>query len=466
MTVEWLEVQDGVGASATCIDYVPANAANHAVIRNNLIRNCGSQSIRLSGPSTVFVADINNNVIYRGVREAVRVDSPLGTGTGSQVRVFNNTFLRNSGAAAPSEHRDQHRRDAEPLRRPAQQHPGGRRAGARRHLAMGRRFARAPPTATGGTRPAGTTSWATPRRGARPPTGRPTSARTHGGGGVASATEASLNFVNTTATSENLHIQSGSSAWNSGFEPDRLRVRRHRRRGPHRALGRRRRRAPAGRRAAADRLQRRRGIGAPRPALLDPPGSGLDRAGLTAVPGPFSTGAPLFSKVARTHPNGTRRAAVASENDGAAGGAKLQVSLFDGTNWDNGLGAPFSDAQQFTSTLSTPMTMRHFDAAYEQLSGELLLVSGANTDDTVFIWTYNGTAWSANLYFTPLGNGQHGTNSEDLSNTFRWIRLKPGPARTRSPSSAPRPTAPPATARSSPPPSGTGPRTPSGRRTP
>ena len=131
--------------------------------------------------------------------------------------------------------------------------------------------------------------------------------------------------------------------------------------------------------------------------------------------------------MARTHPNGTRRAAVASENDGAAGGAKLQVSLFDGTNWDNGLGAPFSDAQQFTSTLSTPMTMRHFDAAYEQLSGELLLVSGANTDDTVFIWTYNGTAWSANLYFTPLGNGQHGTNSEDLSNTFRWIRLEPRP---------------------------------------
>jgi len=81
-------------------------------------------------------------------------------------------------------------------------------------------------------------------------------------------------------------------------------------------------------------------------------------AALTAVPGPFSTGAPLFSKVARTHPNGTRRAAVASEDDGAAGGAKLQVSFFDGTNWDNGLGAPFSDAQQLATTLSTPMTMR------------------------------------------------------------------------------------------------------------
>ena len=212
MTVEWLEVQDGVGSGAICIDYVPSNAANQAVIRNNMVRNCSGQSIRLSGPQHHIVADINNNVIYRGAREGIRVDSLLGTGTGSRVRIFNNTFLRNNGAR-PLEHRDQHRRDAEPLRRPAQQHPGGRRAGAGRHLERvgslhERRQLR---LVERGQREQ--------HHGRRGAPDRPVAARHRpepAGTGVASATEASLSFVNTTATSENLHIQSGSAAWNRG----------------------------------------------------------------------------------------------------------------------------------------------------------------------------------------------------------------------------------------------------------
>ena len=247
------------------------------------------------------------------------------------------------------------------------------------------------------------------------------------GGGQASATEASLSFVNTTALSENLHLQTGSVAWNRAASLT------------GQVLG----DIDAQARSfgpwdvGADELPASSApplivwsdvaASAPRHLRYSTYSGGVWSAGASAVPGPFSVGAPLFSKVARTHPNGTRRAAVASEDDGGAGGAKLQVSLYDGTNWDNGLGAPFSDAQQLTTTLSTPMPMRYFDAAYEQLSGKLLVVSGANTDDTVNIWTYNGTAWSANLFATPGGNGQIGTNSEDLGNTFRWIRLEPRP---------------------------------------
>ena len=267
VTVEWLEVQDGVGASATCIDYVPANAANHAVIRNNLIRNCGSQSIRLSGPSTVFVADINNNVIYRGAREAVRVDSPLGTGTGSQVRIFNNTFLRNSGAAAPSNTEISTAETPNPY------------VVLRNNILVD--DVQAPDATWNGSAlctSATNCDWWNAASGNNivgdaAPWGAPANWQADigpnpRGGGVASATEASLNFVNTTATSENLHIQSGSSAWNAGSNLTGFVF------GDIDAVGRTAPwdvgadELPAGRRAAADRLQRQRGFGRLAPLQL------------------------------------------------------------------------------------------------------------------------------------------------------------------------------------------------------
>ena len=420
VTVEWLEVARGGDTGAHCIDFNPSVGANHGVIRNNIVRNCSGQSIRLAGLSgQFFVADINNNIVYRGSREGVRVNAPLGAG--SQVRIFNNTLFHDAGginteistAETPNPY-----------------------VMLRNNILVD--DAQTPDITWNGLSlctNAANCDWWNAASGhniagdAAPPTGTWNAdiGPSPRGGGQYSVSEAGVSFINTTASSENLHLLTGSPAWNA---------------------------APALTGAVLGDIdaQTRTGlwdIGADElPASSAPPlivvsdtaasgprvlryttynGGTWTGPALTAVPGPFSTGAPLFSKVARTHPNGTRRAAVASENDGAAGGAKLQVSFFDGTNWDNGLGAPFSDAQQLTTTLSTPMTMRHFDAAYEQLSGKLLVVSGANTDDTVFIWTYNGAAWSANLFATPGGNGQIGTNGEDPSNTFRWIRLEPRP---------------------------------------
>ncbi len=245
--------------------------------------------------------------------------------------------------------------------------------------------------------------------------------------GISAASEASLSFVSTTASAENLHLLAGSVAWNRGATLSGV------------VFG----DVDAQTRSGlwdigADELP---SSSAPPLIVLSDTAAGPPRVlryttlqggtwtgpALTASPGPFASGAALFSKVARTHPNGTRRAAVFSENDGAAGGAKLQVSLFDGTNWDNGLGVPYSDAQQFSSTLPTPNPGRHFDAAYEQLSGELLVMSGANTDETVFVWSYNGSAWSGNLAFSPAFNGAMPNQGQDSSNTFRWVRLEPRP---------------------------------------
>ena len=308
VTVEWLEVQDGVGASATCIDYVPANAANHAVIRNNLIKNCGSQSIRLSGPSTVFVADINNNVIYRGAREGIRVDSVLGTGTGSQVRIFNNTLLRNNANTA------QPWTEISTAERPNPY------VVLRNNILVD--DVQAPDATWNGsalcTNAANCDWWNAASGnnivGDAAPWGVPANWQADigpnpRGAGVASATEASLSFVNTTATSENLHIQSGSSAWNAGSNLTGFVF------GDIDAVG---RSAPwdvgadelaPARRAAArsSTATTQRRLRAP--ALHDLPGGGVDRARTGGPPRAVPDGRRLAA-VQQGGPHGAERAAA------------------------------------------------------------------------------------------------------------------------------------------------------------
>ena len=422
VTVEWLEVRNGSGAGAHCIDYEPANGANRGVIRNNVVRNCAAQSIRVTGAASAVVADITNNVLYRGGREGVNINIPLGAG--SLVRILNNTFLANNGAVGT------------PWTEVGTSETPNPYIVLRNNIIVD--DAQSPDATWNGLAlctNAANCDWWNAASGhnavgdAAPPTGKWRSdiGPNPRGGGLASTTETSLSFVNTTAGSEDLHLLAGSTAWN---------------------------RAPAltGSVAGDIDAQMRSGLwdlGADElPASSAPPliawsdtaasgpralrystfqGAAWTAPGLTAVAGPFTGGYPLFQKVARTHPNGARRAVVTSENY-MPGQAQLHASLFDGTNWDDGLGAPFGDARNFGNALSpTPMTMRHFDAAYEQLSGKLLVVSGSNTDETLFIWTYNGAAWSANLFATPGGNGLIGGQAQDSGNTWRWVRLEPRP---------------------------------------
>ncbi len=301
------------------------------MIRNNIdpqLRGPEHPAHRV--PAAVFTADINNNIVYRGAREAVRVDSPLGTGTGSLVRIFNNTFFRNNGR--PSLHRDQHRRDAEPLRRPAQQHRGGRRR--RRPTSRG--------TASALCTNAANCDWWNAASGnnitgdaappTRPPTGKPpTSGPNPRGGGVASGHRGQPQLRQHHGAHREPAHPVGQLGLERGVEPDRLRLRRHRRRRPQRALGRRRRRAAAGRRAAADRLQRQRGLGrcgrcATRPTR-EPPGP---RRAQVAVAGPVPDRRrlPLFTKVARTQPERhCARAVVFAEADTGSRQPQLHATV-------------------------------------------------------------------------------------------------------------------------------------------
>ena len=197
VTVEWLEVRNGGGAGAHCIDYVPSNAANQAVIRNNIVRNCrgpGHPAHRVRRPATG--RHQQQHRLPRGAG-GDRIDSPLGTGTGSR------------GADLQQHVPPEQRRTAQPYTRSA---------------APRRRT----PTSSCGTTSSWTMSAQAPdldverrgpvherdqlrlverrereqhhgRRGAaRPASGQPDLGPNPRGGGLAAATEASLNFVNTT----------------------------------------------------------------------------------------------------------------------------------------------------------------------------------------------------------------------------------------------------------------------------
>ena len=146
--------------------------------------------------------------------------------------------------------------------------------------------------------------------------------------------------------------------------------------------------------------------------------------GATAVPGPFTTDSAsrwaLHWKVARTSSRLDRQAVVFQENDQSFRD-HIWASLWDGTNWDDGTGAPFADAWDSGRTHSTPF--RNFDAAYEDESGRLVIVAGINTDESVKWWRHDGaTTWQAVPLYETVAN-----NIQDPSNVFEWIRLAPMP---------------------------------------
>ena len=414
---------NGSGPGTHCIDYVPSSAANQAVIRNNIIRNCSGQGIRLAGSANNHKADISNNVIYRGVREGIRVNSVLGTGTGSRVRIFNNTFLENV--------------------RPARLTPRS-----------------APPRPRTRTWSCATTSWWT--TGSRPTltwngasfctnanncswwnaassnnvmgdaaaaTGqwKPYLGPNLHGGGLTSATEASLSFVNNSIGSENLHIQSGSAAWNKGADLTGV---------VQGDIDAALRTAPWD--VGADELPA--GASPPLIAYSDSAASGVrallyttyqgtawQAPGQVGLPGPFPTAGdwPLFKKVARIAPNGLRTGVVFDEADGSNRNP-LHGTFWNGTSWVNGDGGAGSHYFGVSGD-QTGITTRHFDAAFEQKSGEMVVVAGINTDESVDIYANNGTAWTGNLRFTPAFNGTMNNQAEIGAALFRWVHLEPRP---------------------------------------
>jgi hypothetical protein len=214
-TLEWMEIRNGGSTGAHCVDYVPSSNTNHGLIRNNIVRNCSGQSIRLAGSASNHVVDITNNVIYRGAREGIRVQSTLGTGTGSRVRILNNTLVRNNGNTAVDWTEVSTAETPNPY------------VVLRNNIIVD--DAQTPDVTWNGLglcTTATTCDWWNAASGnnvtgdAAPPTGqwRSDIGPNPRGGGVASATEASLAFVNTTAGSEDLHIQAGSAARNAGSD--------------------------------------------------------------------------------------------------------------------------------------------------------------------------------------------------------------------------------------------------------
>lgn len=149
--------------------------------------------------------------------------------------------------------------------------------------------------------------------------------------------------------------------------------------------------------------------------------------GVEAVPGPFPTAAdwPLYNKVARTRPDGLRREVLFAEADSGTRNP-LHASFWDGTSWTDGAGA-LGSRYLGPSGDATLLISRHFDAAIEQQSGDLVVVSGTNTDESVDIFVHTGSSWTANLRFIPPGNGTMTNQGEVAPVLFRWMRLAPRP---------------------------------------
>ena len=114
------------------------------------------------------------------------------------------------------------------------------------------------------------------------------------------------------------------------------------------------------------------------------------------------------------------------END-PSGRDALHAAFWDGAKWDDGSGTPFGDAKAFGRVGVDGLSdFRGFDAAYEQKSGELLVVAGVNTDETVKYWVHGTSGWNTSTLLQGVAN-----NIQDPFNIFDWVRLAPMPGTNR-----------------------------------
>ena len=116
----------------------------------------------------------------------------------------------------------------------------------------------------------------------------------------------------------------------------------------------------------------------------------------------------LTNHVAVTRPDGREQAVVAW----ATGSTDVHVTIYNGTNWDNGSGSPYADAKVITGVSSV------YAAAYEQNSGQLLIAVGSGTAQMKY-YLWDGSSWVID------GSTQ---SFASLTQTVQLIRMasKPG----------------------------------------
>ena len=117
----------------------------------------------------------------------------------------------------------------------------------------------------------------------------------------------------------------------------------------------------------------------------------------------------LTGHIAVTRPDGREQAEIAW----ATGSTTVHVTIYNGTNWDNGSGSPYADAKVITGVSSV------YAAAYEQNSGQLLIAVGSGAQMKYYLW--DGSSWVID------GSTQ---SFASLTQTVQLIRMasKPGAA--------------------------------------
>jgi hypothetical protein len=145
--------------------------------------------------------------------------------------------------------------------------------------------------------------------------------------------------------------------------------------------------------------------------------SGNWTTGTYAVTNPESTAYDQGWKVARTHPDGTKQAVV-WKNGQEYANARFYASIWDGTNWDDGTGSPYGDVWWYNLGIGTELYRTH-DAAFEQSSGELLVVTRTQNAGALRYWVWNGTSWTS---------GSGSTYNFGTGSLGRWVKMaaKPG----------------------------------------
>ena len=102
-------------------------------------------------------------------------------------------------------------------------------------------------------------------------------------------------------------------------------------------------------------------------------------------------------KAVATNANGNKKAVVSVEVP-PSGNPYIYAAIYDESNWDDGNGSAYNDLKQLGQV--SDATYRRFFAAYEQVSGKLLVVADDySTAGQINYWTYDGSTWSsANTY--------------------------------------------------------------------
>ncbi|MFQ5566191.1 MAG: DUF4347 domain-containing protein, partial [Paracoccaceae bacterium] len=183
VTVEWLELKGGSGSTAHGLRVESIVAPSKLVVRNALIHNMPGQGIRLDDAD--IDADIYNNIIYE-VAVGIRPTLTL-----AQARILNNTIYRCNDAGFGEE---------------TGINGSGTNVTLRNNIAhsnVGGDYKIAGIDAASSNNLASDTTGIT---------------HSPAGGGQDSVPLASMNFVSTTAGSEDLHITAGSAAIDAGAD--------------------------------------------------------------------------------------------------------------------------------------------------------------------------------------------------------------------------------------------------------